>query len=71
MWKTIEKDLKAIKNGEGKVVSIAKRNMGAFKDENGKLYLININCTHMGCELKWNSAEKPGTVLVMDLDILP
>ncbi len=58
MWNTIEKDLNAIKNGEGKVITVGERNMGAYKDDKGKIYLININCAHMGCELKWNNAEK-------------
>ena len=58
MWASIEKTLKAVKNGEGKVINVAERNMGVYRDDKGKIYLININCTHMGCGLKWNNAEK-------------
>lgn len=47
-----------IKNGEGKVVEYKGKRTGAYKDEQGKLYLLDITCTHMGCELHWNDAEK-------------
>lgn len=58
IWKSVEKNLNALKNGEGKAINIAERNMGTYKDDKGKIYLININCTHMGCQLIWNNAEK-------------
>ena len=32
--------------------------MGAYRDEAGKLHLVNLTCTHMGCELNWNPAER-------------
>lgn len=45
-----------IKAGEGKVVEIDGEKMGAYKDNNGKLHLVDITCTHMGCTLNWNVA---------------
>lgn len=47
-----------IKNGEGKVVSIEGERVGAYRDENGELHVVDITCTHLGCELVWNEAEK-------------
>jgi len=47
-----------IQKGEGKVVEIDGQKVGAYKDEKGKLHLVDSTCTHMGCELQWNSAEK-------------
>ncbi|HZJ76406.1 MAG TPA: FAD-dependent oxidoreductase [Oscillospiraceae bacterium] len=47
-----------IERGEGKVININGKKVGAYKDEDGKLYFIDTTCTHMGCELKWNSAER-------------
>lgn len=44
--------------GEAKVVKIEGERIGAYKDEEGKVHLVNTTCTHMGCELNWNSAEK-------------
>lgn len=50
-----EIDLKA---GEAQIVQVDDKRAGAYRDESGKLYLVNTTCTHMGCELNWNSAEK-------------
>lgn len=47
-----------IKKGEGKIIDLAGQKIGAYRDEKGKLYLIDTTCTHMGCELKWNDAER-------------
>ncbi len=48
-----------IKPGEGKILRIdGERVGGAYKDEQGKLHLVNTTCTHMGCELNWNSGER-------------
>ncbi|HZX21459.1 MAG TPA: FAD-dependent oxidoreductase [Clostridia bacterium] len=47
-----------IEKGEGKIINIAGQKIGAYRDEKGKLHFIDTTCTHMGCELKWNDAEK-------------
>lgn len=47
-----------LKPGEAKVVRIEGERVGVYKDEEGKLHLVNTTCTHMGCELNWNPAEK-------------
>lgn len=47
-----------VKPGEGKVVKMNGERVGAYRDEQGVLHLVNTTCTHMGCELNWNSAEK-------------
>jgi len=44
--------------GEAKVVEIDGERIGVYRDEQGNLHLVNTTCTHMGCELNWNSAEK-------------
>ena len=44
--------------GEGKVVNRDGRRVGVFKDDDGSLHVVDTTCTHMGCELNWNSAEK-------------
>ena len=51
-----DRDL-TIENGEMKIVRIKGVDYGAFKDENGKLFIVNIKCTHLGCELLWNNCE--------------
>lgn len=47
-----------INPGEAKVLKAEGQRAGAYKDEQGTLHLVNTTCTHMGCELNWNSAEK-------------
>lgn len=47
-----------IKPGEGKIINGLGERTGAFKDEKGALHLVNTTCTHMGCELQWDSAER-------------
>jgi len=47
-----------IKPGEGKIVKIDGNRIGAFRDNQNKLHFVDTTCTHMGCELNWNSAEQ-------------
>lgn len=44
--------------GVGIVVNIEGKRCGFYRDEDDNIYLVDITCTHMGCELKWNSQEK-------------
>lgn len=46
-----------LKNNEGKMVDIDGERYGAYRDKNGEFHIVDITCTHIGCELKWNSAE--------------
>ncbi|GAA0176722.1 FAD-dependent oxidoreductase [Clostridium sediminicola] len=56
LQKTENKD--KIKANQAKVVKIEGKKYGAYRDNNNKLHLVDITCTHLGCELKWNEAEK-------------
>lgn len=47
-----------IKPGEGKIIEANGQRAGAYRDEQGLLHVVDTTCTHMGCELNWNSAEK-------------
>ncbi|ATW23627.1 FAD-dependent oxidoreductase [Candidatus Formimonas warabiya] len=47
-----------LKPGEGKIIEANGQRAGAYKDEQGTLHVVDTTCTHMGCELNWNSAEK-------------
>jgi len=47
-----------IKPGEGKVIMVDGQRTGAYRDEKGTLHLVDTTCTHLGCELNWNAAEK-------------
>lgn len=47
-----------INTGDGKVIKADGDRAGAYRDKQGTLHVVNTTCTHMGCELMWNSAEK-------------
>lgn len=44
--------------GQARVVGKAGNKTGVYRDEQGKLHAVDITCTHLGCELQWNGAEK-------------
>lgn len=39
-------------------VRIKGKKAGAYRDRNGKLYLVDTTCTHMGCEVAWNAGDR-------------
>jgi len=44
--------------GEGNVVVYNKHKVALYKDDDGVLHAVNPICTHLKCEVKWNSAER-------------
>lgn len=53
-----EKDLKKLETGKGTVLEYEGEKVGAYKDENGQVFLVSAVCPHLGCELAWNPQEK-------------
>ncbi|MBS4217435.1 FAD-dependent oxidoreductase [Bacillus sp. FJAT-49711] len=53
-----DKELKDIKEGEGAAVTIKGGRAGAFKSTEGQLFVVDTKCTHMGCEVNWNSGDQ-------------
>lgn len=47
-----------IQSGEGEVIEANGQRAGVYRDEQGTLHIVDTTCTHMGCEVNWNSAEK-------------
>lgn len=43
--------------GEGRILEIDGKKVGAYKDTDGTVYTVNPICTHMGCVLEWNRDE--------------
>lgn len=50
--------LATITKGNGGLVEFDDKKVGAYCDEDGKLYIIKPVCSHLGCELTWNNLEK-------------
>ena len=43
---------------EGGLVSVNGKKAGGYRDVDGQLHLVNTTCTHLGCGLRWNDAER-------------
>ena len=57
-FKAGEKELDAIKPGDGAIVRERGRKRAAYRDEAGALHLLSPACTHLGCHVVWNPAER-------------
>jgi len=51
-------ELSGLARGEAKIVQYDGEKIGLYKDETGQLHAVNPVCTHLKCEVKWNSAEQ-------------
>ena len=43
---------------EGAVVSANGARAGAYRDEEGRMHLVDTTCTHLGCEVVWNHGDR-------------
>ena len=48
----------ALVPGEGAVVEAGGERVGAYRDEDGQLHAVSLVCTHLGCHVTWNPAER-------------
>lgn len=52
------KELEEVKSGEGKTLKLNGKRVDAYRNDQGQLHVVSAICTHMGCILHWNNAEK-------------
>ena len=43
---------------EGGLIEIDGKKIGSYRDQDGQVHLVKTRCTHMGCGLNWNNAER-------------
>ncbi|WP_058301154.1 FAD-dependent oxidoreductase [Gorillibacterium timonense] len=43
---------------EGALLRIDGKKTAAYRDPEGRLHLVDATCTHMGCEVEWNDADR-------------
>jgi glycine/D-amino acid oxidase-like deaminating enzyme/nitrite reductase/ring-hydroxylating ferredoxin subunit len=43
--------------GEGKLIRLKGKRVAAYRDLNGKVTVLSPTCTHLGCIVRWNSAD--------------
>lgn len=53
-----DKKIRDLSNGEGAAITVKGERKGAYKDEQGNVYVVDTTCTHVGCEVEWNDAER-------------
>ncbi|HCJ29691.1 MAG TPA: FAD-dependent oxidoreductase, partial [Pseudomonas sp.] len=51
-------DLQAIGVGQGGVISRGDDKIAAWRDDAGNLHGLSAACTHMGCTVTWNNADR-------------
>lgn len=44
--------------GEARVVRDGLGKIGVYRELDGELHAVSLRCTHMGCLLRWNGAER-------------
>jgi glycine/D-amino acid oxidase-like deaminating enzyme/nitrite reductase/ring-hydroxylating ferredoxin subunit len=51
-------DVESLAPGEAAVVGVGTGQVAAYRDETGTLHAVSAVCTHLGCIVNWNPAEK-------------
>lgn len=44
--------------GEGRILRRGPEKVAAYRDEEGEVHAVSAVCTHLGCVVQWNAAEK-------------
>ena len=44
--------------GEARIVDLDGDKVAAWRDEGGALHAVSARCTHLGCDVHWNPAER-------------
>ena len=45
-------------SGEGRVIASGMSQSAVYRDENGDLHRLSARCTHLGCLVSWNAADR-------------
>jgi Rieske Fe-S protein len=48
----------SLRPGESAILEIDGERTAAFRDEGGALHAVSARCTHLGCTVAWNNAER-------------
>jgi len=44
--------------GCAEIINFHGKRTGAYRDDDGTLYLVDLKCPHLGCSLQWNNCDK-------------
>lgn len=57
MFQSGQPNLSEIQLGEARIIQMGREKKGVYRDPAGGYHYINPVCSHLGCQLKWNSGE--------------
>jgi nitrite reductase/ring-hydroxylating ferredoxin subunit len=52
------RDIRELRPGEGGIVSCNGQKVAGYRDDRGQLHAVSSRCTHLGCQVAWNAAER-------------
>lgn len=52
------RSVRTIKRGEGHIIDLDGKAVAAYRDDDGSVTRVSAVCTHMGCVVAWNQAER-------------
>ena len=52
------RSLRAVRRDHGKILDLDGRRVAVYRDAHGNVTQLSPVCTHMGCQVDWNEAEK-------------
>ncbi len=52
------RDIEDLERGEGAIVTSNGRKVAGYRDDAGGLHAVSARCTHLGCQVAWNAAER-------------
>ena len=55
---TESSDLRTLRPGEGRIVRHQGQRIAVARDARGKLHAVSAVCSHLGCQVKFNTAEE-------------
>ena len=53
-----KENLDKLPRDEAAITRIKGQRAGAYRDHENKLHIVDTTCTHMGCEVEWNSGDR-------------
>ncbi|WP_214698653.1 MULTISPECIES: FAD-dependent oxidoreductase [unclassified Exiguobacterium] len=53
-----QQDVQDLQLDEGGIVQVGHRTKGVYRDLENRCHVVNLTCTHLGCTVKWNNAER-------------
>jgi len=53
-----ERSIENLGEDDATITRINGKRTGVYKDKNSNVHMVDTTCTHMGCEVSWNSGDR-------------